>query len=139
MSLPLRIMRAFLVGTFVFAGAQKLLDRNFPRAGSPDFVGAQLRGFSAGTPAGPLLHVLARFPVSPRTPRRSRRAVCVGPWRAPFGVALLLSATAVGFARVNLTLFLSATQPCLSFFLSPRMPCCGWRSRGGRFGDRGSP
>ena len=55
MSWPLRILRAFLGGTFVFAGAQKFLDPNFLRQGSPDFVGTQLRGFATDTPAGPLL------------------------------------------------------------------------------------
>jgi thiosulfate dehydrogenase [quinone] large subunit len=113
MSWPLRIMRAFLGGTFVFAGAQKLLDRNFLRAGSPDFVGTQLRGFSAGTPAGPLLHVLARFPVAAGVGiALVEIAVGLG---VLFGVALLL-ATAVGFA-VNLTLFLSATWHVHPFFL----------------------
>jgi thiosulfate dehydrogenase [quinone] large subunit len=113
MSWPLRIMRAFLGGTFVFAGAQKLLDRNFLRAGSPDFVGAQLRGFSAGTPAGPLLHVLARFPVAAGLGvALVEIAVGLG---VLFGVALLL-ATAVGFA-INLTLFLSATWHVHPFFL----------------------
>ena len=63
MSWPLRILRAFLGGTFVFAGAQKFLNSNFLRQGSPDFVGTQLRGFATGTPAGPLLRLLGHAPV----------------------------------------------------------------------------
>src|SRR6476660_3658949 len=64
-SLPwsMRILRAFLGVTFLFAGAQKLLDPNFLHAGSPSFIGTQLRGFGQGTPAAPLMRLLAPDPV----------------------------------------------------------------------------
>src|SRR4029079_16292870 len=59
----LRVLRGFLGATFLFAGAQKLLDPNFLRTGSADFVGTQLHGFAQGTPALQLLVILAHAPV----------------------------------------------------------------------------
>src|SRR5205085_926075 len=44
----IRILRAFLGITFVFAGVQKFLDPNFFRAGGGDYIGTQLAGFAAG-------------------------------------------------------------------------------------------
>jgi uncharacterized membrane protein YphA (DoxX/SURF4 family) len=45
----IRILRAFLGVTFVFAGVQKFLDPNFFRSGGGDYIGTQLAGFAAGT------------------------------------------------------------------------------------------
>ncbi|MGZ4110039.1 MAG: hypothetical protein ACXVP7_10190, partial [Actinomycetota bacterium] len=44
----MRILRAFLGFTFLFAGAQKLFDQNFLHAGSPTFIGEMLRAASHG-------------------------------------------------------------------------------------------
>src|ERR1700675_3470532 len=63
MAWAIRILRAFLGATFLFAGAQKLFDPNFLRAGSPTFIGAQLHRMTLGTPAGPLLSILEKAPV----------------------------------------------------------------------------
>ena len=49
----IRILRAFLGVTFVFAGVQKFLDPNFLRPGGGDYIGTQLDGFATGTPAAP--------------------------------------------------------------------------------------
>src|SRR3989442_15765499 len=59
----IRILRAFLGITFVFAGAQKFLDPNFFRSGGGDYIGTQLAGFATGTPAAPLMRVLEHAPV----------------------------------------------------------------------------
>ena len=63
MSWAMRILRAFLGATFLFAGVQKLFDPNFLHAGSATFVGNQLRGFAPRHAGGPLLSLLNREPV----------------------------------------------------------------------------
>ena len=59
----IRILRAFLGITFVFAGMQKFLDPNFLRAAGGDYIGTQLAGFATGTPAAPLMRILEQAPV----------------------------------------------------------------------------
>jgi len=59
----IRLLRAFLGVTFVFAGVQKFLDPNFLRPGGGDYIGTQLAGFATGTPAAPLMRVLEHVPV----------------------------------------------------------------------------
>lgn len=109
----LRILRGFLGATFLFAGAQKLLDPNFLRAGSADFVGTQLHGFAQGTPAGPMLGALAHAPVV--------AGVAIALIEIAIGVGTLmgvapLTAAFGGFA-VSLTLLLSATWHVHPYFL----------------------
>jgi thiosulfate dehydrogenase (quinone) large subunit len=109
----LRILRGFLGATFLFAGAQKLLDPNFLRVGSADFVGTQLHGFAHGTPAGPLLLLLAHAPVL--------AGVAIALIEIAIGVGTLmgvapLTAAFGGFA-VSLTLLLSATWHVHPYFL----------------------
>ena len=58
----LRILRAFLGVTFVYAGLQKFLDPGFLHAGSPTYIGTQLQGFAVGTPAAPLMRLLEHVP-----------------------------------------------------------------------------
>ena len=109
----MRILRAFLGATFLFAGAQKMLDRNFLQAGSPTFIGAQLHRMALGTPAAPLLSILEKAPIL-----------------AGIGIALLEiaigSATLLGVApltaafcgiAVSVTLLLSATWHVHPYFL----------------------
>lgn len=48
-------LRAFLGATFVFAGLQKLADRNFFRASSPSSIQAQLHAYANQSPIGGLL------------------------------------------------------------------------------------
>src|SRR5215467_10289433 len=55
----IRILRAFLGATFLFAGIQKFLDPNFLHRGGGDYIGTQLTGFANGTPAAPLMRFLA--------------------------------------------------------------------------------
>ena len=110
---PLGILRAFLAGTFVFAGMQKLLDPNFLRRGSPDYIGTQLSGFARATPLG---SVFAAF---------AHHAVLVGLSTALletaiglavlFGIALPLAA--LGGFLVNVSLLLSATWHVHPYFL----------------------
>src|SRR5204862_5403475 len=52
-------LRLFLGVTFVYAGAQKLLDPGFLHDGASSYIGTQLEGFAAGTPGGGLLRALA--------------------------------------------------------------------------------
>ncbi|HTG48319.1 MAG TPA: Rieske 2Fe-2S domain-containing protein [Actinomycetota bacterium] len=110
---PLGILRAFLGGTFVFAGMQKLLDPNFLRRGSADFIGTQLAGFARDTPLAGVFRMLAHH------------AVLVGLGTAlletAIGLAVLLGivlpiAALAGFA-INLSLLLSATWHVHPYFL----------------------
>jgi len=114
-SLPwaIRVLRAFLGVTFLFAGAQKLLDPNFLHAGSPDFVGTQLRGFAQGTPAGPLLSVLAHAPVL--------TGLGIALVEIAIGLGTLLGVAVISCAvaglAINVTLWLSATWHVHPYFL----------------------
>jgi len=114
-SLPwsIRLLRAFLGATFVFAGAQKLLDPNFLHAGSPDYVGTQLHGFAQGTPAAPLIDLLARAPVV--------TGVAIAIAEIAIGLGTLLGVAAIAAAlaglAVNVTLLLSATWHVHPYFL----------------------
>jgi thiosulfate dehydrogenase [quinone] large subunit len=109
----MRILRAFLGATFLFAGMQKLFDPNFLHAGSVTFVGNQLRGFAHGTPAGPLLALLNREPILAGI-GISLLEIAVG-LGTLLGVAVITAA--VGGAAISLTLWLSATWHVHPFFL----------------------
>jgi len=119
----LRILRAFLGITFVYAGIQKFADPNFLHAGTPDYIGNQLQAFANGSPIGPVLRLLAH-----------------APWLTGVGIALVeiavgvgtllgvarLAAAAVGFA-VSVVLFLSATWHVHPYFLgSDSMYAVAW-------------
>ncbi len=109
----LRILRAFLGVTFVYAGLQKFLDPGFLHAGSPTYIGTQLAGFARGTPAAPLMRVLEHVP-----------------WLVGVGVAItelavgiavlagigLITASVIGLS-INLVLWLSATWHVHPYFL----------------------
>jgi thiosulfate dehydrogenase [quinone] large subunit len=99
--------------TFVYAGAQKLADPGYFTAGSPTYIGTQLKGFAQGSPIGPILRILAHV------------AVPVG-WiialgEIAVGLATLLGigamiAAAVGLI-INAALLLSATWHVHPYFL----------------------
>jgi thiosulfate dehydrogenase (quinone) large subunit len=113
MSPPLRVLRAFLGVTFVYAGMQKLLDPGFLHAGSATYIGTQLQGFAAGTPAAPLMRLLSHAPVLV--------GIATALTEIAVGVAVLLgigllAATAVGLA-INVTLWLSATWHVHPYFM----------------------
>jgi thiosulfate dehydrogenase [quinone] large subunit len=109
----LRILRAFLGVTFVYAGLQKFLDPGFLHAGSPTYIGTQLQGFARATPAAPLMRLLEHVP-----------------WLAGIGVAVteiavgiavlagigLITASAIGLL-INVVLLLSATWHVHPYFL----------------------
>jgi thiosulfate dehydrogenase (quinone) large subunit len=109
----MRILRAFLGCTFVFAGAQKLLDPNFLRPGGADYVGRQLLGFAQGTPVAPLMQLLARHAVW--------SGVGIALVETAIGIAVLLGVllplAALGGFLVNAVLFLSATWHVHPYFL----------------------
>ena len=112
-SWPVRVLRVFLGVTFVFAGAQKLLDPNFLRPQSPSYIGAQLAGFAKGTPLGWLMQGLGRAPT----------VVGVGVALTEIAVGLgtllgiaAIAAAAVGLA-INVTLWLTATWHVHPYFL----------------------
>ena len=109
----IRILRAFLGATFLFAGAQKLFDPNFLHAGSPTFIGAQLHRMALGTPAGPLLSILEQAPVL--------AGIGIALLEIAIGLATLLgvaplTAAFAGIA-VSVTLLLSATWHVHPYFL----------------------
>ena len=108
-----RILRAFLGVTFLFAGVQKFLDPNFFRPGGGDYIGTQLAGFATGTPAAPLMRVLAHAPVL------TGIAIALVEIAVGLGTLVgvgLLAASFVGFG-VNATLWLSATWHTHPYFL----------------------
>jgi thiosulfate dehydrogenase [quinone] large subunit len=112
-SWPLRILRAFLGVTFVYAGIQKMADRNFLRPGTPDYIGSQLRSFERGSPIHPLLGFFAHLP--------GLTGVGIALTEMTIGLATLLGigaivAAAVGLA-INVVLFLSATWHVHPYFL----------------------
>jgi thiosulfate dehydrogenase (quinone) large subunit len=119
----LRILRAFLGVTFLYAGLQKFLDPNFLHSGSPDFIGSQLQSFAQGSPIAPVLHLLNTLPVF--------TGVGVAVMETAVGVATLIgvapaTAAALGFV-INLMLFLSATWRVHPYFLgSDSIYAAGW-------------
>jgi len=124
---PLRILRAFLGATFVYAGTQKLADPNFLRSGTPDFIGSQLHAFATGSPIRGLLLFLDHFP--------DLTGLGIALLETAVGVATLLgvapiTAAAVGFG-VNLMLMLSATWHVHPYFLgSDSMYAVAWLAYG---------
>lgn len=120
---PLRILRAFLGITFLYAGVQKLSDPGYLHAGSPTDIVTQLQAFSRGSPIGPLLSLLAHF------------GVLVGIGTAlleiAIGVGTLLAIAPVAFAAlglgINVVLWLSASWHVHPYFLgSDSMYAVGW-------------
>jgi len=109
----IRILRAFLGATFLFAGIQKFLDPNFLHPGGGDFIGTQLTGFAHGTPAAPLMRFLGEVPMLAGI-GIALLEIAIG-LGTLLGVAMLAAAVA-GFA-VNLTLWLSATWHTHPYFL----------------------
>jgi len=108
-----RILRAFLGVTFVFAGVQKFLDPNFLRPCGGDYIGTQLAGFATGTPAAPLMRVLEHAPVL--------TGIAIALVEIAVGLATLagigmLAASLVGFG-INAILWLSATWHTHPYFL----------------------
>jgi thiosulfate dehydrogenase [quinone] large subunit len=109
----IRILRAFLGATFLFAGIQKFLDPNFLRHGGGDYIGTQLAGFADGTPAAPLMRFLEHAPLVAGVGIAVLEiAVGLG---TLLGIAML-SASFIGFA-INVTLWLSATWHTHPYFL----------------------
>ncbi|MEA2508738.1 MAG: thiosulfate dehydrogenase (quinone) large subunit [Actinomycetota bacterium] len=112
-SRALRLLRAFLGVTFLYAGIQKLADPNFFQPGRPTFIGAQLRAFANGSPIAPLLHLLAHFPTA--------TGVVVALGETAIGVAVLLGVGAIVAAScgcaISTVLWLSATWHIHPFFL----------------------
>ena len=112
-SAAIRVLRAFLGLTFLYAGAQKLADPNFLHAGGVDYIGQQLRSFAEGSPISPLLHLAEHAPVL--------TGVAIALVEIAVGLGTLLgiapvTAAAIGMA-VNLVLFLSATWHVHPYFL----------------------
>jgi uncharacterized membrane protein YphA (DoxX/SURF4 family) len=107
------ILRAFLGVTFMYAGIQKLADPNFFHAGTPDFIGSQLRSFGQGSPIHGVIGFFGHFP--------ALTGLGVALTETAVGLATLLGigailAAGVGFA-INLILFLSATWHVHPYFL----------------------
>jgi thiosulfate dehydrogenase [quinone] large subunit len=107
------ILRAFLGVTFLFAGAQKFFDPNFLHAGGPDYIGSQLSHFGPGTPAAPLIAILAKAPVV--------TGIGIALVEIAIGLGTLLGVApmtaAFGGLAVSLTLWLSATWHVHPYFL----------------------
>lgn len=111
--MALRVLRAFLGVTFVYAGIQKFADPNFLHAGTPDYIGSQLQAFANGSPIGPLLRFLSHLAVP--------TGVGIALTEIAIGVGTLLGvakfASAIGGFVVSLALFLSASWHVHPYFL----------------------
>src|SRR5690348_16473019 len=59
----MRILRALLGATFLYAGVQKLSDPGFWHAGTPDYIGSQIQAFGRGSPMHVLLAVAGHVPI----------------------------------------------------------------------------
>jgi len=99
--------------TFAYAGLQKFLDPGFLHAGSPTYLGTQLQGFATGTPAAPLMRLLAHMPVVV--------GIGVALTELAVGIAVLagiglITASVIGLT-INLILWLSATWHVHPYFL----------------------
>jgi thiosulfate dehydrogenase [quinone] large subunit len=109
----MRILRAFLGATFLYAGVQKLTDPNFWHAGTPDYIGSQIEAFGRGTPLHPLLAIAAHMPILV--------GIVVALVEVATGLGTLLGIAPATFAGiglgVSLTLFLSATWHVHPYFL----------------------
>lgn len=122
-SWPLRILRAFLGVTFVYAGAQKLADPNFLRAGTPDYIGSQLVGFERGSPIAFALRIFGHAPVLTGL-GLALLEIAIG--LATLAGVAALTAAASG-ALLNVILFLSATWHVHPYFLgSDSMYAVAW-------------
>lgn len=109
----LRVLRAFLGVTFLYAGTQKFVDPGFFHAGSVDFIGSQLHDFSRGSPLGWALEIAASIPIL--------TGLIVALGETAIGIGTLLGVAPLGFAyggfAVNLLLFLTATWHVHPYFL----------------------
>jgi thiosulfate dehydrogenase (quinone) large subunit len=107
------VLRLFLGVTFVYAGVQKLLDPNFLRSGSPDYIGTQLHGFAQGSPISWLLDPLAHVAVL--------AGLGIALVEIAIGLGTLIGVAprtmAAGGFLVNLALLLSATWHVHPYFL----------------------
>jgi thiosulfate dehydrogenase [quinone] large subunit len=112
-SWPLRILRGFLGLTFLYAGLQKFADPGFLHAGTPDFIGQQLKAFAQGSPIRPLLTTAGHAPVL--------TGVVVALSEIVVGVATLAGVAPAAMASfglaLNLVLFLSASWHVRPYFL----------------------
>jgi thiosulfate dehydrogenase (quinone) large subunit len=111
--MAIRVLRAFLGVTFVYAGLNKLADPNFLHAGSFDYIGMQLQRFAEGSPIGPFIRLAAHAPVL--------TGVLIALVEIAVGAGTLLgiapiAAASIGLA-INVVLFLSATWHVHPYFL----------------------
>jgi len=110
---PLRILRAFLGVTFLYAGIQKLADANFLHSGTPDFIGNQLNAFGQGSPIASLLRLAGHAPLL--------TGLAVALVEIAVGLGTLLGIAPVAEASmglaVNMVLLLSATWHVHPYFL----------------------
>ncbi len=110
----IRILRAFLGATFLFAGAQKLFDPNFLHAGSADL---RRRRSSTGSRTGRRRGRCSRC----STRHRSSPASAIALLEIAIGLGTLLGVApltaAFGGLAVSLTLWLSATWHVHPYFL----------------------
>jgi thiosulfate dehydrogenase (quinone) large subunit len=113
MPASLVVLRLFLGVTFLYAGAQKLLDPGFFRASSPDYIGTQLAAFAQDSPISWLLDPLSGVPVF------TGLAVALAEISIGLGtlVGIAPRTMAAGGFLVNLALLLSATWHVHPYFL----------------------
>lgn len=99
----LLVLRAFLGGTFVFAGLQKLANPAFFRPSAPASFESQLKGAIATSPIHALLHVALHAPTAIAV------IIALGELAAGLGtlVGLFTRVAAVGGMLLSLSFFLT--------------------------------
>ncbi len=114
--LALLPLRAFLGGTFTYAGIQKLADPGFLHPGAPTYIGTQLQGFASGTPGGFILRAFA-------LPHPVLAGIGVAIIEIVVGLfaalGLLTRPAAVAGMGLSVLLFLTASWDTSPYFLGP--------------------
>jgi Rieske Fe-S protein/uncharacterized membrane protein YphA (DoxX/SURF4 family) len=111
---PLRILRAWLGFTWIYAGWDKANDPGFLTSGSPTYIGSQISAFAANSPIDFLLNRVAEHP--------TQIGILIMASEFAVGAATLLwiapTWAAFGGFLTSLTLWLASTWNVEPYFLA---------------------